>query len=236
MLTLSISTSSRSWSFWRRSYGDSASSSDCFSAVATARWADSVSAKRSGSSILSDAARPSKARWCESLAYCSKSAEHLAHVVLEALGVDRAHREDLDRDGEVRPAALEGHDPAAAHALDHHLDVAVRELQGLGDGGDDADLVDVLGRRLVELRVALRGQEEPLDRRRERRFEGADRGLAAHDEGLHHVGEHDHVPKRDERQAFQAAAGAIGFHLGSANLSGAERLRVAPLIPPCAGW
>ena len=32
-----------------------------------------MSAKRSGSSIFSDAASPSNARWCESLAYCSKS-------------------------------------------------------------------------------------------------------------------------------------------------------------------
>ena len=162
--------------------------------------------------------------------------QHLAHVVLEAFGVDRAHREDLDRDGEVRPPALEGHDAAAAHALDHHLDVAVGKLQGLGDGGDDADFVDVLRRRIVELRVALRRQEEPLHRRRESRFEGANRGFAAHDEGLHHVREHDHVPKGDERQAFQAAAAAIGFHLGSTSLSGVGGSERLPLIPPCAGW
>ena len=161
--------------------------------------------------------------------------EDLAHVVLEALGVDRPRGKDLDGDGEVGPAPLEGHDAAPAHALDHHLDVTVRELQGLGDGGDDADLVDVLGRRFVELRVALRREEEPLDRRRERGLERADRGLAAHDEGLHHVGEDDHVPERDERQAFQPAAAAIGFHLGTTNLSGGT----APSgvsIPPCAGW
>ena len=121
--------------------------------------------------------------------------------------------EQLDADRQVLAPALEGHDPAAAHALDHHLDVAVGELQRLGHRRDDADLVDVLGLGLVELRVLLRGQEQALGRRRERRLEGADRRLAAHDEGLHHVGEDHHVPQGDERQAFQPAAGAIGFHL-----------------------
>ena len=139
--------------------------------------------------------------------------EHLRHVVAQALDVGRAEREQVHPDRQVLALALEGHDAAAAHALDHHLDVAVGQLQGLGHRRDDADIIDVLGLGLVELRVLLRGEEQPLDRRRERRLEGANRRLAAHDEGLHHVGEDHHVPQRDERQAFQPAAGAIGFHL-----------------------
>ena len=90
--------------------------------------------------------------------------EHLAPCSRVRLvgvgGLDRAASSTAtDR---YSPRALEGQDPAAPHALDHHLDVAVGELQGLGDRRDDADLVDVLGLGLVELRVLLGGEEEPL--------------------------------------------------------------------------
>ena len=147
------------------------------------------------------------------------------------------------RDREELAPPLEGEDPAAPHAFDHDLDVAVGQLERLGDGGDDADVVDVLGLGLVELRVLLRGQEEPLGRRREGRLEGADRGLAAHDEGLHHVGEDDHVPQRDERQALQPRVGSgrrifiwVVASFGSPGPAIERRgAGLSALTPPCVG-
>ena len=138
--------------------------------------------------------------------------EDLGHVVPQAVHVRRLDREQLHADRQELAAALERHDPAAAHALDHDLDVPVRELQRLGHRRDDAHLVNVLGFRLVELGVLLGRQEQALGGGRQGRLEGPDRRLAAHDEGLHHVGKDHHVPQGYEREHLQRAAGAIHFH------------------------
>ena len=85
-------------------------------------------------------------------------------------------------------------------SFDHHLDVAVRKAQVLYHLGDDAELVHVAARRIVDLRIELRDQEDPPLLRQETALESAHRGFAADDEGGHHVGKHHHVPQRDERQ------------------------------------
>ena len=64
----------------------------------------------------------------------------------------------------------------------------------------------ILAHRLVDLRVALRDEEDPLLGRAERDLERADRGLAADDEGRHHVREDDHVPQRHERKGLRVVA------------------------------
>ena len=57
---------------------------------------------------------------------------------------------------------------------------------------------DVVRRRLVGLRVLLRGEEDVLVARH-RRVERVDRPLAADEELRHHVREHDDVPQRQKR-------------------------------------
>ena len=80
----------------------------------------------------------------------------------------------------------------ALDALDQDLDVAVGHFDALHDAADGADLVDVLGFGLVDGGVVL-GGEKDLAVAAEGFFEGADTGLAAHDEGRHHIGEDDHI-------------------------------------------
>ena len=50
----------------------------------------------------------------------------------------------------------------AIDALDEHFDVAIGQLEALDDIGDAAHRVDVVRLRVVDGRVVLRGQEDPL--------------------------------------------------------------------------
>jgi hypothetical protein len=132
-----------------------------------------------------------------------EDAEHLLHVRVDLGGAAREgpRLDGLDRHFLVAAGGREGADQPAGDSFDHDLDVAVRQLQGLDDDGNDADVVDVAGGGLVDFRVALRRQEDPLVGREKGGLERRDGRRAAHDEGSHHPGEDDHVPERHERQA-----------------------------------
>jgi hypothetical protein len=108
-------------------------------------------------------------------------------------GIDLAHRHGDEAGGLVR-----GDDLAAGQPLDHHFDVLVGQLQVLHDGGDDPDVVDLRHRRIVDLRVLLCGQEDPLFGGGQRGLERHDRSAAADDERRHHRGEDHHVPQGDQ--------------------------------------
>ena len=132
------------------------------------------------------------------------------HVVLE-LGDDRARqRLDLDllaaRLGEDARLGLEiagplrvAQDLRAVATLDQHLHGAVGELQELQHGGERADLVDRLGRRLVVAGVLLRGEQDLLVGAHHF-LERADRLLAADEERHDHVREDDDVAQRQDRK------------------------------------
>ncbi len=62
---------------------------------------------------------------------------------------------------------------------------------------------------LVDLRVALRGEEQPLVRG-ERPLDGEQRRLAADDERHHRVRKHDDVPQRHHRQLVRRSRGTLG--------------------------
>src|ERR1043166_6168215 len=216
MLIFSISISRKSWSFCRRSYGEVVSRSCCFSGVVMRMCEASVSAKRSGSSSFSVDMTPSKARWWDSFAYCSKISTSFC-MYCETSGVratlvssSRTVTETKPPDScdetisaRVRPSTITFTLELGSLKVmveGHHLHVGVGQLEVLHDRGDDADLVDLVHRGVVDLRVLLRGQEDLLFRGRQRGLERLDGGAAADDEGRHHGGKDDHVAQRNERQ------------------------------------
>ena len=71
-------------------------------------------------------------------------------------------RQHLDDDAVEALVFLPLDGAGAIDALDQHLDVAVGQLQALDDVGDAAHRVDVVGLRVVDRRVVLRGEEDPL--------------------------------------------------------------------------
>ena len=71
-------------------------------------------------------------------------------------------RQHLDDDAVEALVFLPLDGAGALDALDQHLDVAVGQLQALDDVGDAAHRVDVFGPRVVDRRVVLRGEEDPL--------------------------------------------------------------------------
>ena len=95
----------------------------------------------------------------------------------------------------------------ALDPLDQHLDVAVGQLQALDDVGDAAHREDVGRLRVVDRRVVLRGEEDPLVLD-ERVLERARRRRPPDDERHHHVREDDDVAERNDRESF------VEFHVG----------------------
>ncbi len=89
--------------------------------------------------------------------------------------------------------------------FDQHLHSPVGEAQKLDDRADRPDGEDVLGDRLVGLRLALRGEEDLLAAGgsgrttfAHRLFERADRLFTTDEERHHHVREDDDVPQRKQ--------------------------------------
>ena len=107
-------------------------------------------------------------------------------------------------------------DLSAVEAFDHHLHVLVRKLEVLDDRGDHTDRIDLADRWVIDFRVFLRGEEDPLLGCGKRRFERQNRGAPADDKRRHHRRKDDHVPQGDEGkcQGFRFLVGHFGF-LGS---------------------
>ena len=117
----------------------------------------------------------------------------VGHVLVDQLG---ARLEEFFAVGVAqRPGAL-----AAFH---QHLDGAVGQLQQLQHRGDGADLVDVVGGRLVVAGVLLRDQQNLLVLLHDL-FQRLDRLFAAHEQ------RHDHV--RKDNDVTQRKDGINSFH------------------------
>jgi hypothetical protein len=132
------------------------------------------------------------------------------HVLVELREQRAAHRLDLvgirllggdqvDLGLEVGLVGEHARDAGALHALDQHLHRAVGELEHLQDGRDGADLVEVLGVRLVLGGGFLRDQDHVLALLH-RGFQRLDGLGPAHEERDHHVREHHDVAQRQQRQ------------------------------------
>ena len=113
--------------------------------------------------------------------------------------------------GEVARAVFDALDSRALRALDQHLHGAVRQLEHLQDVGHAADLVDVLGRRLVLGGVLLRHQHDALAGFH-RGLERLDRLRAPDEQRNDHVRKHDHVPQRQQGQGDAFGGQDLGRH------------------------
>ncbi len=135
------------------------------------------------------------------------------HVLLEKVGDAarklaatsgrrlRLHGNQANRGAEK--AFVAGHldDFGALGAFHQNFDVAVGQLHALHDVGERADLIDFFRLGIVDRGVMLRDQENFLVAR-QRFFERAHGGFAAHDERVHHLREDDHFPHRHHRHAL----------------------------------
>ena len=126
---------------------------------------------------------------------------HAAHRAFGVAARLARLRQHLDDDAVEALVFLPLDGAGAIDAFDEHLDVAVGQLQALHDVGDAAHRVDVFGPRVVDRRVVLRGEEDPLVLE-ERVLERARGARPSDDERHHHVRKHHDVPKRDDREGF----------------------------------
>ena len=90
-------------------------------------------------------------------------------------------------------------DARALRALDQHLHRAVGQLQHLQHRRDAADVVEVLGGRVVLRGLLLRDEQDVLAGVH-RHVERLDRLRASDEQRDHHVREHDDVAQRQQRQ------------------------------------
>ena len=152
MLIFSISTSSRSWRRWSRSYG-----------LISSRRRLLLGGRdhQVGRQDVGEAVRVVDLEGRDQ-ALEGQMVGHLG-VLLEGARAPATCRpassslsgysisQGLDLGGRARPPLFDGDDLRALHALDHHLHVAVRELEVLDDRRDHAELEDVALQRLVDL-------------------------------------------------------------------------------------
>src|SRR5690606_6773083 len=92
--------------------------------------------------------------------------------------------------------AVDGH---AGGALDQHLDGAVGQLQQLQHLRQRADLVQVVGTRIIDVRAAL-GDQQDLLVAGHGLVQRLDRAVAAPEQRDHHVRVHDHVAQGQHGQ------------------------------------
>ncbi len=138
-------------------------------------------------------------------------ADQLASDHLDLALAARVRSVQHARVGDHQAVALaEGLDLGAVGTLDQHLDGAVRQLQQLQHAGDGADRVQVAGGWLVDVRAALRDEQDlaPAFHRDVERAHGL---LAADEQRNHHVRKHHHVAQRQHRQLDEIVRGLGGL-------------------------
>ena len=144
-----------------------------------------------------------------------EGAEHFAHVLLELVAHRVLDLVDLDLGVDRAVALLEIEQPRAALPLDHHLDVAVGQLEVLDHPRDHPDTLDVVGPGIVDLGIPLGDEEELFAGLRQRHFQRADRALSADDEWRHHVRKNHHVPQRYGGEGSLVGVDESGAHRSS---------------------
>ncbi len=121
-----------------------------------------------------------------------------------ALGVDPGFLvlgDHLDDDAVEALVFLPLDRAGALDALDQHFDVAVGQLQALHDVGHAAHREDVSRLRIVDRRVVLGGEKDPLVLD-EGMLERARRRRPSDHERHHHVRKNDDVAERNDRKGF----------------------------------
>ena len=141
-----------------------------------------------------------------------EAVEQAAHVDLDLVVSRVVDLVDLDLRLEGVVDLFERPQLGPPQSLDHHLHVAVRQLDVLHHPSDDTDPVDVVDPRVVDLRIALGDQEDQLAGRAQRLFQREHGTAPADDEGRHHLREDHHVPQRHDRQPVARGRNVSGGH------------------------
>ena len=93
-------------------------------------------------------------------------------------------------------------DSGLAQSLDQGLHAPVGQAEDAHHHGDGPDAVEIVGLRILDLRVPLGGeQHQPVPG--QRILDGCDRLLARYEEGKHHIGEDDQLPQRQNRHLLR---------------------------------
>ena len=174
-------SSSPSTSFSRcssRCFTSNISSTSCFCSSLSGRCAAIVSPRRPASSMPASEVRISGGIFLFSFTYWSNCWIIVRRIASVSWSVALSAGSGVMPHREVRLHVDHFVDARALAAFDQHFHRAVGQLQHLQDVGDAADLVEVLGRRIVLGGRFLRDQHDALPGLH-RRFERLDRLRAA---------------------------------------------------------
>src|SRR5438876_2914177 len=165
--------------------------------------------------------------------------EEGAHAADERLALDRVPEilgERLERRAEEALLRLVAGDPDALEALDDDLGAAVGDAQEAHDLGDGADAVDLLGRYVVDLGVALRREDDVVFLLGHRRIDGGDALLTTDPERDHELREHDRFAQRHERQVARVGIPLrVGDRGGRLGVGHSSSLSLSDLTA-CVTW
>ena len=165
-----------------------------------------MSARRDGSSRPETEERISDGTFRLTLTYCSnceseRTGEGLDLVFARDLRPQQVHfRLEVGLGFEIAAH------PGPLDAFHQHLDRVVGKPQELKDVGDPPDLEEAVDGGILLGLVLLGDEHDPLVGLH-REIEGANRLLAAHEEGDDDVGEHHHVAQREDRKNQPFARG-----------------------------
>ena len=170
------------------------------SSVDCSRLAEAMSARRDGSRMASRICPVSSGMSGDSAitflqvsrtASASPSASgEIGAGLLDGMHVGHEVRRDLREDAEAAPL-----EPA-----DDDGDAGVGELDHLEDLGFDADGVQILGRRLFDLRILLRRDHDARRLAAHDVVDQLERACATDVDGQDHAGEQDEVAQRQDGQ------------------------------------
>src|SRR5438552_4407604 len=165
--------------------------------------------------------------------------EEGAHAADERLALDRVPEilgERLERRAEEALLRLVAGDPDALEALDDDLGAAVGDAQEAHDLGDGADAVDLLGRYVVDLGVALRREDDVVFLLGHRRVDGGDALLTTDPERDDELREHDRFAQRHERQVARVRIPLrVGDRGGRLGVGHSSSLSLSDLTA-CVTW
>ena len=136
--------------------------------------------------------------------------EHAARDDVQVRRIVRVRRVDFvgERGAQVARRRHVARDASARDALDEDARRSVCLPRRLDDPRDDADAMQVAGRRLLDVGAALRDEEEqPVLRRG--RLDGAERRLAADEQRHRDVGKDDDVAKRENGEHGEGREAAM---------------------------
>ena len=204
MVETSSSRFSSASTLRRRAIGSATSSTSCASDRRSFRFEATRSASRPGSSTLAVIESTSGGRFLSGSSSSTRPRTARISASLSthqpALGVGRESALTCAQSAGSFSTKVSMR--AFASPCTQHLHAAVGQAQDAHHHRHRADLVQVVGLGLLDLGVALRGeQQQPVAG--ERVLDRGDRALSRQEERQHHVREHHELPQREDRHLFR---------------------------------